>query len=138
MNAPQNPYAVTVRLSTGLSVTYIVLGSLFILTALLQLLTGDVNLAIVLGPLFLVLGILFLSRPYCSFDTSTGELALFSPLGFKVRSYGAPKGERIYFDRTQAKVMRALPNGQQKKVSMFGVNKEELARLVGTLPQHQA
>ncbi|MCD0444581.1 hypothetical protein LO763_13215 [Glycomyces sp. A-F 0318] len=138
MNAQQNPHVVTVRLATGLSVLYIVLGALFLLLALLALLVGAVSFYLVLGPLFLVMGILTLSRPYCSYDTATGELGLFSPLGFQVRTYGAPKGERIYFDPAQAKVMRALPNGAQKKVGMFGVNKNELARLLSVLPQYQA
>lgn len=138
MNAQQNPYVVTVKLATGFSVLYIVLGALFLLLALLNLLLGQINLSIILGPLFLAVGILTLSRPYCAYDTATGALALFSPLGFQVRSYGAPKGERVYFDPAQAKVMRALPNGAQKKVGMFGVNKDELARLISVLPQYRA
>jgi hypothetical protein len=138
VNAQQHPYVVTVKLSTGFSVLYIVLGSLFLLLALVQLLGGQVNVAVVLGPLFLAMGLLTLSRPYCAYDTATGALSLFSPLGFQVRSYGAPKGERIYFDPAGAKVMRALPNGAQKKVSMVGVDKDQLARLISVLPQHQA
>ncbi|THV28381.1 hypothetical protein [Glycomyces paridis] len=138
MTAQQNPNVVTVKIGTGLSVLYIVLGALFLLLAIVQLLTGDVNIPIVLGPLFLAMGLLSLSRPYCTYDTASGALGLYSPLGFQVRSYGAPKGERIYFDPAQGKIMRALPGGQQKKVSVFGVNKSELARLVSVLPQHQA
>ena len=138
MNAQQNPYVVTVRLATGFSVLFIVTGALFLLLALLALLGGAISFHFVLGPLFLAMGIVTLSRPYCTYDTATGALGLFSPLGFQVRAYGAPKGERIYFDPANAKVMRALPNGAQRKVSMVGVNKDELARLRSVLPQYQA
>ncbi|SDD17958.1 hypothetical protein [Glycomyces harbinensis] len=138
MTAQQNPYLVSVKVSTGLSVLYMVVGGLFILLALIALLAGAISFYLILGPLFLAMGILTLMRPYCIYDTATGALGLFSPLGFQVRSFGAPKGERIYYNPATAKVMRALPNGAQKKVSMFGVNKDQLARLIATLPQHQA
>jgi hypothetical protein len=137
VNAPQNPYIVTVRLATGFSVLYIVAGALFFLLGLILLLFGEVVIGVVVGPLFLAMGIVTLTRPFMSYDTATGALALFSPLGFQVRTYGTPKGERIYFDPARSKVMRALPNGSQKQVRTFGVNKDEFARLVATLPRHQ-
>lgn len=138
MSAQQNPYRIPVKLSTGFSVLYLVAGTLFIVIALLSLLSGGVSFHIVLGPLLLLFGIMSFVKPYCVFDTATGALYLYSPLGFQVRAYGTPKNERIYFDPSTSKVMRARPNGKQSKVSMVGVNREDLARLLAALPQHQA
>jgi hypothetical protein len=133
-----NPYLIPVKLSTGFSVLYLVAGGLFLLIGLLTLLGGGVSFHIILGLLFLVMGIMSFTRPYCVYDSATGALHLYSPLGFQVRAYGSPKNERIYFDPAKAKVMRAQPNGKQRKVSMVGVNRDDLARLLAALPQHQA
>lgn len=138
MSAQQNPNLIPVKLSTGFSVLYLVVGALLFLLALLTLLGGRVSIHIVLGPLLLLFGIMSFVKPYCVFDSATGALYLYSPLGFQVRAYGTPKNERIYFNPSTSKVMRARQDGKQSKVSMFGVNREELARLVAALPQHQA
>jgi hypothetical protein len=138
VSAQQNPYLIPVKLSTGFSVLYIVVGALLLLLALLTLLGGRFSIQIVLGPLLLLFGIMSFVKPYCVFDTATGALNLYSPLGFQVRAYGTPKNERIYFNPATSRVMRARPDGKQSKVSMFGVNREDLARLVAALPQHQA
>jgi hypothetical protein len=138
VSAQQNPYLIPVKLSTGFSVLYLVVGALLFLLALLALLGGRVGIHIVLGPLLLLFGIMSFLKPYCVFDSATGALYLYSPLGFQVRAYGTPKNERIYFNPSTSKVMRARQDGKQSKVSMFGVNREELARLVAALPQHQA
>ena len=135
MSAQQNPHLVTVRLGTGLLVLYIVAGSIFLLLGLLALALGAISFYIILGPLFLLMGILSLKNPYCRYDSATGALYLHSPLGFQLRAYGAPKGERIYYDQAQSKVMRAGQDGKQRKVSMFGTNRDELARLIAALPQ---
>jgi hypothetical protein len=134
MTTQQNPYLVSVRLSTGFAILEIVLGAVLGLVGLLVILAGGFSVWIVLGPLFLIMGILSLSKPYCTYDTATGALYLHSPLGIKY-TYGAPKGERVYFDRATSKVMRARQNGAPRKVSMFSVNREELARLISVLPQ---
>lgn len=138
MSAQQNPYLISVKLGTGFSVLYLVAGTLFLLIGLLSALAGAFSFHMILGPLFLLLGILSFFRPYCGYDSATGTLYLYSPLGFQLRAYGSPKNERIYFDPARSKVMRALPNGKHRKVSMVGVNREELARLLAALPQHQA
>ncbi|HEX2143964.1 MAG TPA: hypothetical protein VHG10_05600 [Glycomyces sp.] len=138
MNAQQHPSIVQIKMGTGFSVLYLVAGSLFSLIGVLAILTGSFSLFIILGPLFVLMGILSFVNPYCRYDSATGALFLYSPLGFKARTYGAPKNERIYFNPVTAKVMRALPNGTQRKVGMTGMNREELARLIAVLPQHQA
>ncbi|MCC3762030.1 hypothetical protein K3N28_02960 [Glycomyces sp. TRM65418] len=138
MSTRQHPYLIPVRLGTGFSVLYLVAGGLFLIIALLTMLAGAVSFHLVLGPLFLLMGILSFFRPYCVYDAATGALHLYSPLGFQLRTYGAPRNERIYFDPANAKVMRALPNGRQRKVTMVGVNRDELARMLAALPQHRA
>jgi hypothetical protein len=133
-----NLYRIPVKLSTGFSVLYLVAGGLFLLVALLNLLSGGVSFHVILGPLFLVMGIMSFVKPYCVYDSATGALYLYSPLGFQLRAYGSPRNERIYFDPAKSKVMRAQPNGKQRKVSMVGANRDDLARLLAALPQHQA
>jgi hypothetical protein len=138
VSAQENPYLIPVKLSTGFSVLYLVVGALLLGIAMLALLAGNISFHIVLGPLLMLFGIMSFIKPYCVFDTATGALYLYSPLGFQVRAYGTPRNERIYFDPSKSKVMRARPDGKQSKVSMFGVNREDLARLLAALPQHQA
>lgn len=135
MSQQPNPYLLTARLGTAQRVLFIVVGSVLFVIALLVLLAGGFSIWLILGPLFLIMGILSSTNPYLRYDTATGELGLYSPLGFKSRTYGAPKGERIYFQTATGKVMRALPNGSQRKVSTYGVDKNELARVIAALPQ---
>lgn len=133
MNAQQNPYLVPVRYGTGLSVLWLVAGGLFLLLGLIALAAGAFSLHLILGVLFTLFGVLSFFKPYAVYDAATGALYLYSPLGFQVRAYGAPKGERVYFDPAKSKVVRAMPNGAQRKVSMVGVNREDLARLIQAL-----
>jgi hypothetical protein len=135
MSQQQSPYLLTARLSTVQRVLMIVLGSLLTVLALFALVMGGISLYLILGPLFLLMGILSTTNPYLRFDTATGELGLYSPLGFKSRTYGAPKGESIYFQAATGKIMRALPNGTHRKVGTFGVDRNELARIIAALPQ---
>ncbi|MFG3340134.1 hypothetical protein [Glycomyces sp. NPDC048151] len=135
MSQQQNPYLLTARLSTVQRVLFIVLGSLLFVIALLVLVAGGVSVYLVLGPLFLLMGILSSTNPYLRFDTSNGAMYLYSPLGFKSHTYGAPKGENIYYQAATGKIMRALPNGAHRKVSTFGVDRNELARIIAALPQ---
>ncbi|MDN3238462.1 hypothetical protein [Glycomyces tritici] len=135
MTAPQNPYLVPVKYGTGLSVLNIVAGGLLLLLGVLALLGGRFSFWLVLGPLLLAMGILSLTRPYATYDTATGALDLFHPFGYRMRSYGAPKGERIYFDPAKSKIMRARQSGGPRKVSMVGMNRDDLARLIAVLPQ---
>lgn len=134
MTAQPNPYLVTVKYSTGLSTLNVVAGAALLLVAILALLGGRISFWIILGPLLLVMGILSYTKPYATYDTATGALELFHPFGYRMRSYGAPKGERIYFDQAKSKVMRAQPNGKHRKVSMIGMNRDDLARLIAVLP----
>lgn len=138
MNTQSNPNLITVRMSTVFSVLFLVLGSLLLLAALLTLLAGGISLHLILGPLFITIGVLSFSKPYCAYDSATGALYMYALLGFQMAAYGSPKNERIYFDPTKAKVMRARPDGKQSKVNTFGVNRNELARLTAALPQQQA
>ncbi|GAA2132438.1 hypothetical protein [Glycomyces algeriensis] len=135
MSQQPNPYLLTVRLGTAQRVLLIVLGGLLTLLAVFALTLGGFSIYLILGPLFLLMGILSTTNPYLRFDTATGELGLYSPLGFKSRTYGAPKGESIYYQAATGKIMRALPNGTHRKVSTFGVDRNELARVIAALPQ---
>lgn len=135
MTATQNPYLVTVKYGTGLAVLNIVAGGILGLLGVLALVGGRFSFWIILGPLFLIMGILSFTRPYCTYDTATGALDLFHPFGYRMRSYGAPKGERIYFDPAKSKIMRVGQNGKPRKVSMVGMNRDDLARLISVLPQ---
>ncbi|MFC3495230.1 hypothetical protein [Glycomyces rhizosphaerae] len=135
MSQQQNPYRIDVKYSTALSVLNVVAGGLLFLLGVLALLGGRISFWLILGPLLLIMGILSFSKPYCTYDTATGALDLFHPFGYRMRSYGAPKGERIYFDPAKSKIMRARQNGGPRKVSMVGMNKDELARLISVLPQ---
>ena len=135
MTQQQNPQLLTARIGTVQRVLFIVLGGLLFALGLLALLAGGISIYLILGPLFLLMGILSTTNPYLRFDTATGELGLYSPLGFKSRTYGAPKGESIYFQAATGKIMRALPNGSHRKVSTFGVDRNELARIIAALPQ---
>lgn len=146
MSTRQNPNVITVKASTGMSVLWLVAATIFLLTGIMAaLLAGAFSiigslflLLLVIGPLFLVIGILSFFKPCCGYDSATGALHLYSALGFQVRAYGSPKNERIYTDPAKARVMRALPNGTHRQVSMVGVNRDDLARLIAALPQHQA
>ncbi|WP_205323927.1 hypothetical protein [Glycomyces sp. YM15] len=135
MTQQQNPYLLTARIGTVQRVLFIVLGSLLFVLGLLALLAGGISIYLILGPLFLIMGILSTTNPYLRFDTASGELGLYSPLGFKSRTYGTPKGESIYYQAATGKIMRALPNGNHRKVSTFGVDRNELARIIAALPQ---
>ena len=138
MTAQQNPYLIGVRLNTGMLVLYIVLGSLLFLAGLLTLLLGAFSIYLILGPIFLAMGIMSFRNPMYRYDTATGTLEMLNSFGYRARTYGAPKGERIYFDPVKSKIMRARANGSQRKVNTFGTNRDELARLIAALPQHQA
>lgn len=135
MSQQQNPYLIAVKYSTALSVLNVVAGGVLFLVGVLALLAGGISFWLILGPLLLIMGILSFSKPYCTYDTATGALDLFHPFGYRMRSYGAPKGERIYFDPAKSKIMRARQNGGPRKVSMVGMNKDQLARLISALPQ---
>lgn len=135
MTTPQNPNIVSVKYSTGLSVLNVVAGGLLFLVALLVLIGGAISFWLVLGPLLLIMGIMSFTKPYCTYDTATGALDLFHPFGYRMRAYGAPKGERIYFDPAKSKIMRARQSGGPRKVSMIGMNRDDIARLISVLPQ---
>lgn len=135
MSTQPNPYLVAVKYSTGLATLYVVAGALLGLLAVVALIGGRISFWLILGPLFLIMGILAYSKPYATYDTATGALDLFHPFGYRMRSYGAPKGERIYFDATKSKIMRARQNGGPRKVGMMGMNRDDLARLISVLPQ---
>lgn len=135
MTAPQNPYLVAVRYGSGLSTLNVVAGGLLLLLGVFALVGGRFSLWLILGPLLLAMGILSFTKPYATYDTATGALELFHPFGYRMRQYGAPRGERIYFDPATSKIMRALHNGGPRKVSMVGMNRDDLARLASVLPQ---
>ncbi|HEU5128187.1 MAG TPA: hypothetical protein VFU12_09375 [Glycomyces sp.] len=129
----QAPLRVDVRYKPSLSVMLIVAGSLFVLLATLLLALEERGSSwIVLGPIFIVMGVLSRSNHFLRFDIGQGTLYMYGPLGNRVRTYGAPKGERIVFDG--ANVMRLRADGTQKKVRTASTaHPEDLQRLQQTL-----
>jgi hypothetical protein len=87
------------------------------------------------GALFVALGGLQLAKPYCVYDPSTGELRMVDVFGFKDRVYGAPTGERLYFNGRN--IIRALPNGAQVPVKTWPGNRTDLAHVIALLPQYR-
>lgn len=130
---PHAPARVDVRYKPSLSVMYLVAGSLFLVLAVLMFVTAErVSFWIVLGPLFIVVGVLSRTNHFLRFDIGQGTLYMYGPLGNRVRTYGAPKGERIVFDG--ANVMRLRADGTQKKVRTASTaHPEDLQRLQQTL-----
>lgn len=135
MSQQQNPQLLTARLGTVQRVLFIVVGALLFTIAILALLAGGISFYLILGPLFLLMGILSTFNPYLRYDSATGALYVHAPIGIRTGTYGAPKNERIYVQAATGKVMRALPNGTHRKVSTFGVDRNELARITAVLPQ---
>lgn len=137
MYPPPPETEIKIRFSTGYSTTMVVLGSLILATVIIALLadTSVVNVNLFLGPLILLIGILSFSRPICSYEPATGTLRQNALIGPVVRTYGAPKGERLWFDGK--KVLRVLPNGKQKNVWLTFSNKEDKARLIQVITAQQ-
>jgi hypothetical protein len=130
---PQPPATVDIRYKPFISVMYIVGGSLFLLLSVLSLLLQErVSFWLVLGPLFIVAGIVSRTKHFLRFDIAQGALYMYGPFGNRVRTYGAPKGERIVFDGTD--IMRLRADGKQKKVRTAQTAlPEDLQRLQHTL-----
>ncbi|MEU6857445.1 hypothetical protein AB0B28_01010 [Glycomyces sp. NPDC046736] len=137
MYPPPAETEIKVRYSTGYSITVVVLGSLILATVIIALLAGTslVNVNLFLGPLFLLIGILSFSKPICSYEPATGTFRMHALLGPVVRTYGAPKGERLWFDGN--KIVRVLPSGKQKRVWLTGSNAGDKARLIQVVTAQQ-
>ncbi|HLU28911.1 MAG TPA: hypothetical protein VKZ65_10770 [Glycomyces sp.] len=127
--AQPHPAAIDVRYKPSLSVVYIVGGSLFLLLSVLSILLQEpISVWLVLGPVFIVVGVLMRSKRFLRFEPAQGALYMYGPLGNRVRTYGAPKGERIVFDG--ANIMRLRADGKQKKVRTASTaHPEDLQRL---------
>ncbi|MQM25913.1 hypothetical protein [Glycomyces albidus] len=122
---PAQPHVLKVRYKTWYPVTLTVVGAVWAVVGVLNLLTGAFAIGLVTGPLFLLIGILTFTNPYLSYDFATGAVHLHSPLGFRAATYGPPKGERLWFDGTD--LLRILPNGKQKRVNLRLCRPEETA-----------
>ncbi|PRY57363.1 hypothetical protein [Glycomyces artemisiae] len=128
MTYPPAPQTLKVRYKTWYPVLFTVVGAVWTVVGVLNLLVGAFAIGIITGPLFLLVGILTFSNPYASYEPATGTVYLHSPLGFKAATYGAAKGERLWFDGTN--VLRILPDGRQKKVNLKIGRPEEVAQVV--------
>ncbi|MFB9659926.1 hypothetical protein ACFQS3_09165 [Glycomyces mayteni] len=123
MAYPPAPQPLKVRYKTWYPVLFTVVGALLLVIGVLNLLVGEFQVAVILGPLLLLIGILTFVNPYASYEA--GTVYLHSPLGFRAGTYGAAKGERLWFDGTN--VLRILPDGKQKKVNLKVGRPEEVA-----------
>lgn len=125
------PAEIKIRYKKSVSVMYIVFGSLLLAIALVALLNDMLSFWIILGPLLLAAGIVSLSAPFIRFEPTTATLTMHGPFGNKVRTYGAPKGERISFDGTT--ITRQTADGKTKKIRTGSGEPEEVQRLQQTL-----
>ncbi|GAA1672815.1 hypothetical protein GCM10009830_18780 [Glycomyces endophyticus] len=124
--APQ--HIVKVKYKTWAPILFTVAGALWLVVALMNVLVGTFSIGIITGPLFVLIGILTFSQPLASYELATGALHMHSPLGFKTATYGAPKGERLWFDGTN--LMRVMADGRQKKVNLKAGRPEDVAQVV--------
>ncbi|WP_100444255.1 hypothetical protein [Glycomyces xiaoerkulensis] len=128
--APQ-AQEITVRHRTVASVMFIVCGALFLLLGVLAL-TGDGPAVwLILGPVILAAGIVSRFVPFIRFQPATATLIMHGPFGNRVRTFGAPKGERLYFDGSN--IMRLKPDGKQKRVGTGSGEPADVQRLQQTL-----
>ncbi|THV34608.1 hypothetical protein [Glycomyces buryatensis] len=131
MTPQDHPQIIRVRYATGYSITMTVVSSVLLIVGVVALLGGVLSFYLLTGTLLLIFGILSFSRPYYSYDPATGTLVMYALIGKFNKTYGSPKGEQVYFNGVQ--VMRSLPNGKQRKLPGFGVNKEDVGRLAQVL-----
>ena len=125
------PAVIEIRHKSSTSILFIVAGSILLAIGLTALLLDALSYWLLLGPLFIAGGIVSRSKPFMVYDIGQGALFVYGPLGNKVRTFGAPKGERIVFDGTQ--VMRLRADGSQKRVRTGSGNPEDVQRLHQTL-----
>lgn len=123
------------RWKTVWPVLYIVAGGLFLLLALIALTQGGISLYLILGPLLLAMGILSLTMPIYSYEPPTGAFYMHHPFGYRMRTWGAPKGERLWWDGTN--LMRILPDGKQKRVKLNYGRPEEVGAIVQAIAAQQ-
>ncbi len=124
---PPTSGLIEVRHKASVSVMFIVSGSILLGLGLLSLFFELFSLWVILGPLFLVTGIVSRSKPYLRFDLGQGAMHMYGPLGNRVRTYGAPKGERIAFDG--ANVVRLRADGGRKKIRTSSGEPADVQRL---------
>lgn len=124
---PSYPGPVKVRYKNSASVLYIVAGSVLIACGLLILLLDALSFWLILGPLLLAAGIVMRSMPFMTFEPAQGALYLHGPFGNRVRTFGAPKGQRLYFDGTA--LMRVGADGNPKKIRTGSANPTDLQHL---------
>lgn len=127
--------ALKLRHKTFYSVMYVVAGALFLLGGLLSLTNGSFSFAWIPGILFTIGGILSFTMPAYSYEYATGALHAHTIFGYKVRAYGAPKGEQLWYDGQ--KLLRIAQNGKQRKVNLKICNVEDANRLVHLLVAQQ-
>ncbi|GAB3223653.1 hypothetical protein GCM10027447_11590 [Glycomyces halotolerans] len=130
---PSQPAGIIkVRYKPYVGVLYIAAAALMTGSGLLALVQNTFSpVWLIVGPFLLVAGILSLFNPFLTFDVTQGNLYMHGPLGNKVRTYGAAKGERLYFDGGE--VMRVRQDGSQKRIGTGSGRAEEVQHLKQTL-----
>ncbi|SDK55980.1 hypothetical protein SAMN05216298_0544 [Glycomyces sambucus] len=135
---PAPPQILKVRYKLWFPVLCTVVGGVLALVGLLNLMVGNFTVGIVTGPVLLLVGVPSFVNPYLSYEPATGGLYMHSPLGYRAATYGAPKGERLWFDGTN--LLRIKADGTQKRVNVKLSRPEEIAPVLQavTAAQQQA
>ncbi|WP_030159997.1 hypothetical protein [Glycomyces sp. NRRL B-16210] len=123
------------RHKTFYSVLYLVAGVLFLLNGLIALIDGRFGFGLVPGILFTVGGAMTFGMPAFTYEYATGALHAHALFGYRVRTYGPPKGERLWFDGE--KVVRLRQSGNPRKVNLRACNPEDVQRLLHLLAARQ-
>ncbi|MFG3340133.1 hypothetical protein [Glycomyces sp. NPDC048151] len=133
--APDASRYIVIRFARRWSAVMFAMGVAMLVCAALSLLMPFVPTMgpfAIAGLAFLAGGVRSLFRPRYRYDTEAKSLTVYMAVGPGTKGIGAPKGERVYFDGRR--IMRELPNGDRRKVSTVGADKDDLARLVAVLP----
>lgn len=127
------PAMVEVRHKPYMSVLFLIAGSIGLVLGPLSLFTGRslYGVWLLIGPVFLAMGVMTRIKPFVAYDVGRANLYLYSPLGYRVRTFGAARGERIVFDG--ANVLRLAADGSTKRVNVSSGRPEDLGRLCQTL-----
>lgn len=135
---PAPPQLLKVGVKTFYSVLYLVFGILSVLIGVLTWITGGFSVFPIIGVLFIVAGSLSFTMPAFTYEYATGALYMHSMFGNRARTYGPPKGERLWFDGTN--LLRIKVDGKQKRVNLRVAKPEEVAQLLQaiTATQQQA
>lgn len=93
---------------------FLALGGANLILAVIQLDGGSTPYSVVLGPLFVLIGVLQLVRPYFEYDAGSGTLVVKALLGPMKRAFGGAKGDQLGVK--EKRIVRTAVDGHQYKV----------------------